>query len=53
MLPESAIIQYQTKMMNSLFIETIGHPRGTAVDRLIAELSKQNDISYIYVTHDV
>ena len=26
---------------------------GTPIDYLIAEFSKQNDISYLYVTHDV
>ena len=39
--------------MNLLVIKIIGQPRGTAVDRLIVEFSKQYDISYLYVTHDV
>ena len=39
--------------MNSLMMETIGYPHGTTVDCLITEFSKQDDISYIYVTHDV
>ena len=53
MLPNSAIRKYQTKVIYSLSIETSGHPRGTPIDCLITEFSKQNDISYLYVTHDV
>ena len=34
-------------------IKTVGQPHGTAVDRFIAEFSKQDDISCLYVTHDV
>ena len=34
-------------------MNTIGHPYGTAIYCLIAEFSKQDDISYLYVTHDV
>ena len=34
-------------------METIGHPHGTPADRLISEISKQDDISYLYVTHDL
>ena len=34
-------------------METIGQPHGTVVDCLIAELSNQNNISYLYVTHDL
>ena len=34
-------------------METIVHPNGTPVDRLIAEFSKKNDISYLYETHEI
>ena len=34
-------------------METIGQPHGTHVDCLIAEISKQYDISYLYVIYDV
>ena len=40
-------------MMNSLMMKTIGHPRDTPVDRLIADFSKQDEISYLYATHDL
>ena len=33
-------------------MEIIGYPHGTPVDRLIAEFSKPDAISYLYVTHD-
>ena len=39
--------------MNSLMVEKIGHTRGTPVDWLIADFSKQDDISYLYITHDL
>ena len=39
--------------MNSLMMETIVHPHGTTVDRLIAEFSNQDYISYLYITHGV
>ena len=39
--------------MNPLLMKTTGHPRSTAIDSIIAEFSKKNNISYIYVTHDV
>ena len=34
-------------------MQTIGQPYGTHVDRLIVWFLKQNDISYLFVTHDV
>ena len=34
-------------------METIENPHGTPVDRLIDEFSKQDDISYPCVTHDL
>ena len=34
-------------------METIGRHHGTVIDRLVAEFSKQDDISYLYVTHDM
>ena len=39
--------------MNSLMMKTIGYPRGITVDRFIAEVSKQDGISYLYVTHNL
>ena len=40
--------------MYPLLMETIGQPHGsTPVDCLIADFSKQNNISYLHVTHDV
>ena len=39
--------------MYPLLIETIGKPHGTAFDYLIADFLKQNDISYLYGTHDL
>ena len=39
--------------MYPLLMETNGQPHGTAADCLIAEFLKQNDISHIYVIHDV
>ena len=53
MLIDSAILEYQNKMINSLIMETLGHPYGSAVDRLIANFLKQDGISYLYVTYDV
>ena len=34
-------------------IKTIEHPHGTNDDHFIAEFSKKEDISYLYITHDV
>ena len=34
-------------------METIGHSHSTPVDRLVAEFLKQDDISYLYVTHAI
>ena len=34
-------------------METIGYPRGTPVDQLIEKFSKQDNISYLYVTHNL
>ena len=52
-LPDSAISQYRKQLMNSLMMETSEHPRGTAVDRLVAESPKQDNISYLYGSHDM
>ena len=53
MLPDSAIRHYRTKLIYIFLIETVVQPYGMAVDSLIAEFSKQNNISYLYDTHDV
>ena len=34
-------------------MEIVRHSHGAAVDCVITEFSKQNDINYLYVTHDV
>ena len=39
--------------MNTLMMEKIGHPHGAYADRLGADFSKQDDISYLYSTHNV
>ena len=51
--PHSDIPQYRKKLINSLMMDTIGHPYGTVVDCLVAEFSKKDDISYLFVTHDL
>ena len=40
-------------MIDLLLKDTIGQPHGPAIDYLITEFSKRNDISYLYVTHDL
>ena len=52
-LPDSAIRHYRTKLMYSLLMNNTSQPHSTAVDCLIADISNQNDISYLYITHDV
>ena len=53
LLPDSAIRQYHTKLMYPQLIKIITQPRGTTVDRLVAEFSKQNNLSYLYITHNL
>ena len=40
-------------MMNLLMIKKTGQPHGTSVNCLIAEFSKQDEVNYLYFTHDV
>ena len=53
MLLDNSIRQYWIKLIYPLLMGKIGQPRGTAISCLIAEFSNQNDISYLYVPHDV
>ena len=53
MLANSAISQYRKKTDEFIDDGKIGHPHGTAVDCFITEFSKQDDISCLYVTHNV
>ena len=41
------------KLMYPLLMEIIERSHGKVVDRLIAELTKQNNISYLHAIHDV